>query len=441
MIWIYRIIYLPVLLLLLPYYLARMWKRGGYRDGFFHRFGFFGPLPKRREGLQRIWIQAVSVGELTAIEALLDLLHLDGRFEVVLTTTTSTGLRLTRQRYADRIAAAGVFPLDFWLFSYLAWNRIKPDIAIVLELELWPEHLHQATNRQVPVILANARLSDRSFHRYSVFPRLISRFLNRLHSILPASRFDGERFQALGADPQKLHVTGNLKCDIRITPRLTESEIEEIQRELGFLSEIADAERPLIMIGSSTWRGEEDALVETLRNLINEGLFCRLILVPRHAERRAEIEKLLRRTNFTYHLRSSGQRAPDRTFIYLADTTGDLRMLTQAADLAFIGKSLPPHTEGQTPIEAALLGIPILFGPGMSSFKNIAESLQDCGAAEVVESPEQLHQRAGELLKDKARRAEMVQVAGKWERFHRGATKKTLEQIEAAISRNQCGDQ
>ena len=435
MIWIYRIIYLPVLLVLLPIYLSRMWKRGGYRDGFFHRFGFIGPLPKTREGLQRIWIQAVSVGELTAIEALLDRLHGDGRFEVVLTTTTSTGLRLTRHRYSHRTAAVGVFPLDFWLFQYLAWNRIKPDIAIVMELELWPEHLQQAANRQVPVILANARLSDRSFHRYSVLPILIVGFLNQFHSILAASKFDGERFQALGADPERLQVTGNLKCDTRIEPRLIESEIEDLKRELGFHSETTDGGRPLIIIGSSTWPGEEEALIETLRRVIDDGLFCRLILVPRHAERRAELEKLLGNTNFSYHLRSSRRRAPDETFIYLADTTGDLRTLTQAADLAFIGKSLPPHTGGQTPIEAALLGIPILFGPGMNNFRDIAESLQDCGAAEVVQSPEQLHQRTAELLNDQGRRAEMIRAAGEWGRFHRGATRKTLEEIEMAISR------
>ena len=435
MIWIYRIVFLPILLVLLPIYLSRMWKRGGYRDRFSHRFGLIGPLPKAREGLYRIWIQAVSVGELTAIESLLDRLHGDGRFEVVLTTTTSTGLRLSRHRYASRTAAVGVFPLDFWLFQYLAWKRIKPDIAIVMELELWPEHLQQAANRRVPVILANARLSDRSFHRYSVFPTLIAGLLDRLHSILAASQFDGERFQALRADPERLHVTGNLKCDTRIEPRLNESEIEDLRRELGFHSEAADGDRPLIIIGSSTWPGEEDALIETLRSVVDEGLLCRLILVPRHAERRSELEKLLRRTNFSYHLRSSGQRAPDQTFIYLADTTGDLRTLTQAADLAFIGKSLPPHTGGQTPIEAALLGTPILSGPGMSSFRDIAESLQDCGAAEVVQSPDQLHQRAAELLRDHGRRAEMAKAAREWGRFHRGATRKTLKQIELAISR------
>ena len=158
MIWIYRVLFLPLLLVTLPYYLRRMLKRGGYARDFHHRLGFLDRVPAKTAGVKRIWIQAVSVGELLAAAPLLESLQGDAGIEVVLTTTTSTGYTLARERYNDLAAALGVFPLDFWPCSSLAWRRVDPDLVILLEGELWPEHLHQARVRDVPVLLVNARL-------------------------------------------------------------------------------------------------------------------------------------------------------------------------------------------------------------------------------------------------------------------------------------------
>jgi 3-deoxy-D-manno-octulosonic-acid transferase len=163
MIWVYRILFLPALICSLPYHLWRMWRRGGYRHDFHHRFGLVDRPPPKAPGVKRIWIQAVSVGEAQALGPLLARLREQPNLEIILTTTTSTAYQIIREKYARDVQKVGVFPLDFWPFSRSAWRRLEPDLAVLMEGELWPEHLHQAHARKVPVALINARMSNRSY--------------------------------------------------------------------------------------------------------------------------------------------------------------------------------------------------------------------------------------------------------------------------------------
>ena len=156
MIWFYRALFLPALILCAPYYGMRMLRRGGYGLDFSHRFGKQRNLPAPKEK-KRIWIQAVSVGEVEALAPLLEKLWANDRIEVVITTTTSTAYKIVREKYAQKCLYTGVFPFDFLPFSNAAWNKIKPDLAILMEGELWPEHMHQAVSRKVPLLLINAR--------------------------------------------------------------------------------------------------------------------------------------------------------------------------------------------------------------------------------------------------------------------------------------------
>ncbi len=427
MIWIYRILFLPLLLVTLPYYLRRMLKRGGYARDFHHRFGFLDGVPAKPTGVKRIWIQAVSVGELLAAAPLLESLQGDAGIEVVLTTTTSTGYTLARKRYNDLAAALGVFPLDFWPCSSLAWRRVDPDLVILLEGELWPEHLHQARVRDVPVLLINARLSDRSYKRYRKAPGAAWLF-RQPAAILASTKQDLERFIEIGAQPENVTLTGNLKFDVQIGPELTPGEVRELRGEMGFYSGQKSPD-PLVILGSSTWPGEEQALLETFAAALDQGIDCRLLLVPRHAERRAEIETLLQSRPHPCHFRSQDQQAPDSTMVYVGDTTGELKILTQAADLAFIGKSLPPHCEGQTPIEAAALGKPLLFGPGMTNFREMSQSLLAAGAARQAADTQDLKQSLLELLQDAETRKNMAEAARNWHKTNQGAVKKTIAAI------------
>lgn len=419
MIWFYRLLFLPGLLVALPYYLLRMWRRGGYGKSFQHRFGCFHRLEAPSPGKTRFWLQAVSVGEVLAIRPLIDALQSDPDIEIVLTTTTSTGFEEARKRYTGLVLSIGIFPLDFWLFSQAAWRRIRPDAVILTESELWPEHLHQARRRKVPAYLVNARISDTSFRRYRKVPTLARRMLEKFSGIYAASELDRSRLIELGCAAERVASSGSIKFDVQVGERATEEAQQALRKALGF-----GEARPFVLLGSSTWPGEEAALLQTQQAVIEAGIDCRLLLVPRHAERSTELKVLLNAQALSWHQRSTQKEPEAEVRIYLADTTGELSQLTQAADLAFIGKSLAPNTGGQTPIEAACLGVPILMGPNMNNFKDVAQSLIRAGAAEQVDSAGALREAVIRLATDRSAREVMREAGPAWHLANRGSSQR-----------------
>lgn len=427
MILLYRMLFLPALLLALPYYLSRMWRRGGYGKDFQHRLGRFRRLDSPAQGKSRIWLQAVSVGEVLAVGPLIKALQNEAKVEIVLTTTTSTGYAEARKRYADRVHSIGIFPLDFWLFSWLAWQRIQPDAIILTESELWPEHLHQAKIRQVPAYLVNARMSDKSFARYQKCRRLIGRLLGRFSAIFAASEHDAARLKELAPSAACIQSVGSIKVDVPLPDPIKKEDRDKLMRELGFVS--SDGPPPLVLLGSSTWPGEEAILIDLLAKIRQSGTDLRLLLVPRHAERRAEITALLAKQDLAWHQRSTGQQAGAQTIIHLADTTGELSRLTQVADLAFIGKSLPPNLGGQTPIEAAGLGVPVLMGPNMQNFKLVAKALVQSGAGQGVHSTSELETTVAALIESTDQRQAMGQTGRAWHEKNRGSSRRIAEAI------------
>jgi 3-deoxy-D-manno-octulosonic-acid transferase len=425
MLWLYRILFLPVLFVLSPRYLWRMRRRGGYGDNFSQRFGRHPKISRQKPGARRVWLQAVSVGEMLAIGPLLEKLRLDD-IEVYLTTTTSTGYRVASDRYRGLTIGLGYFPIDWWPFSRRAWRRIAPDLAIITEGERWPEHLKQAANRGVPVLCINARISDQSYASLQRFKPAARLMFDGLTRVLPCSSEDELRFRELGIPASKMTTTGNIKLDLAI-PHLAAAELEHLRRELGFGP-------GLVLLGSSTWPGEEEALLNALRAVHDVGLPCSLLLVPRHAERRIEIERMLQRGGLRYHFRSRGP-APSIVDVTIADTTGELRRLTQLADLVFVGKSLAPHTQGQTPVEAAALEKPIVFGPGMTNFRRIAEELLARGAAKQVATPKDLAAQVTRLFHDPPQREALAKAAAAWHRENAGAIDRTWRIIRAELAR------
>jgi len=426
MLWLYRIIFLPALLLSAPSYVQRMRRRGGYGSKFSHRFGAHEGLPPKRAGVKRVWLQAVSVGEMLAIAPMLEALGRDPHVEIYLTTTTSTGYKLAKERYGKLTMGIGYFPLDWWLFSRRAWRHIAPDLVILTEGERWPEHIFCAKCRGVPVLSINARVSDRSFGRLKKFPAAARQTLDGITLLLPASAQDETLFAELGFPRERMRLTGNIKLDVNIPP-LSPAERDQLRRDLG----LGDG---LVLMGSSTWPGEETALLEALQQVRAGGTKCSLLIVPRHAERRLEIEQLLAASGLKYHFRTSGA-APAEVDVSVADTTGEMRRLLQLADLVFVGKSLPPHTEGQTPVEAAALEKPILFGPGMGNFGDISRDLLARGAALVVKDAAALAETATQLLASPARRAELSAAAGQWQRDNAGAVERTLAVIREELAK------
>lgn len=419
--WLYRLLFLPALLVMLPAYLRRMLRRGGYRDGFSGRFGRVEGLAPKRDGVRRVWIQAVSVGEVLAIAPVLQALRQRADVEVYLTTTTSTGAAQARERYAGWVAAIGYFPLDWWPFSVRAWRRIQPDLIVLTESEFWPEHLHQAVRRRVLVLCINGRLSDRSFSRMLKLRGVVQHLARGVSRVLACSQLDGTRFARLGLPGVPIDVVGSIKLDVEI-PRLDATACAELRASLGLPPE------SLVLLGSSTWPGEEAALLATWKQARAAGLACTLVLVPRHAERRGEIAALLRAAGVRFHLRSTGH-ATGPVDVSVADTTGELRKITQLATLVFVGKSLPPHDQGQTPVEAAILEKPVLFGPGMSNFREIVAGLVMGGAARVVHDADELTRVAVHLLKTPGERETMARACIAWHAANRGAIDKTTAAI------------
>jgi len=455
--WIYRFLYPFALLVGAPFYLRRMWRRGGYSQGFSQRFGCVPPLPAKRVPQvpetaarplaqpcvcrRRLWLQAVSVGELLAVAPLLEAWAREGH-EVYLTTTTSTGYRLARERYAALTIGIGYLPLDWWPFSRKAWATVQPDVALLMEGERWPEHIAQAAQRGVPVVCLNARLSDRSFSRMLRCRWAIGPLLGGITQIFACSEEDAQRFRTLGFAAEQVETTGNIKLDVAV-PMLGAEERAQLRGELGLPAAESGG---LILMGASTWPGEEAALIKTLKRVRAAGIACSLLLVPRHVERRGELFALLRESGRSYRIRSewlrerywrSRENPLEAVAISLADTTGELQRLLQVADLVFVGKSLSPHREGQTPVESAILGRPILFGPGMGNFRQIACELIDCGAARVVGDGQALTAQVYQLLRDTERRAAMSAAGRAWHARNVGAVERTLRAVSELFGKPQ----
>lgn len=430
MIWLYRILILPFFLIMSPYYVGRMLKRGGYGKDFSHRFGNVPVLPKPKNGVKRIWIQAVSVGETEAVAPLLRKLKERKDVEVVLTTTTSTAYKIIHEKYADLVSAYACFPIDFWPFSHKAWNRFAPTLAIQMEGELWPEHLHQARSRGVPVLLVNARLSDKSFRRYRKVSAIARRIFAQIDFICAGTQNDFQRFLQLGVAESRIALAGNMKFDAAGGEAFTDAEKLALYREI-FAPSVPAEKAGEVLLGSSTWPGEEAVMLETFRRARKARPDLKLLIVPRHAERRAEIVALLENCEFRWYLRSQTkpEDVPADADICVADTTGELRRLTQIATVAFVGKSLLPNRGGQTPIECAAIGVPLVYGTEMTNFKDVCRALEDIGSAIKVRDGNAATETLCALLEDSEKRARMSAAEKSWHADNQGATERVFSRI------------
>ncbi len=419
MIWLYRLLFWPLFLILLPNYMLRLWRRGG-KWHLRERFGFIRP-PARKAGVERLWLHAVSVGELNSIGPLLRELKNNPAVEVCLSVTTTTARAIAENKLKDFYTYLFTFPIDN--FSPKALSRLNPDRIIFVEGELWPELLWQARKKNIPVYIIGARLSDRSFRRFSCFKGMTRQLLAKVSGILAATQQDAERYLRLGANPELLTKLGSLKFDAVNPKPLPEAARTELWTSLGFPKDA------VILLGSSTWAGEEKILLDAFLKLKAQNEKLRLLLVPRHAERRSEVEPLLKNCGCTYHMRSRGlvNGAPE---VVLADTTGELAALTQLCALVFIGKSLPPHKDGQNPLEAAAVGKPILMGRGMSNFRQIAQELEEAKGGAFVGSAMELEEALAYLLAHEDYRRTMGEAARAYFEKNRGATLRTLEWLE-----------
>ena len=416
MIW--RLAYRLLLWLLFPWVFLHLWWRSrrqpGYREHIGERFGWY----QARPGRPVIWLHAVSVGETRAAEPLVRALaeRYPGH-ELLLTQMTPTGREAAQQLFGGT-ATIVYLPYDYpgAVARFLA--RFRPRLGILMETEIWFNLIASCARLGVPLLLANARLSEKSARGYKLVAPLTRAALRGLAAVSAQTREDADRLTQLGA--RAAEVTGNLKFDVVLAPPLLALGAELKQR-IG--------QRP-VLLAASTREGEEELVLDALTRIQVERLL--LLLVPRHPQRFDEVANLLARRKLSYLRRSDHRPLPPDCRVLLGDSMGEMAAYYTACDLAFIGGSLLPYG-GQNLIEACAVGRPLLFGPHMYNFAESSRLALAAGAAIEVADAAALGERAGELLRDQATLARMSQAALAFSRAHQGATARNLAICESLL--------
>jgi 3-deoxy-D-manno-octulosonic-acid transferase len=408
--------------LLIPLFVFKMWRRGKYRENFLQRFGRYSPEARQQlagKNRRRAWIHAVSVGEMNVAFALIpELLRRLPDWQIVVTTTTSTGQALARQRLPANIPVL-YFPLDFPPFRRRAYDHIRPDAVILVESELWPGHIWEAERRGVPVFLVNARMSPRSARRHRWAQPVFRSVFDKLAAVCAQSREDAGNFAALGAPRDRVHFTGNMKYDASL-PQAGARTFDPRQA----LSDIGVKPDQPVLVAGSTHPGEEEILFDAVAALRAKFPDLFFVLVPRHVERTPEIVELAKRKGVRLALRT----APGACDCLLVNTTGELKWFYEVATVIFVGKSLA-GIGGQNIVEAAASGHPVVFGPNMQNFQEIARQFVSEGAGIQVADAGELQRVLAELLADAGKRERVASAARRVIEANRGATARTVELI------------
>ncbi len=381
--WVYNSLLSLLLILSLPFILLALLFTRGIRVGFLERVGFY---PRRVKdallGSRPVWIHAVSVGEVRAANSLV--IEIRKRFpdrKILLSTFTRAGYRMACQ--SQPIADGVIFlPLDHPWVIRRTLSLFDPALLIFLETEFWPNLLHLAHSRGVPTLLISGRISPRAFRRYRFFRWFFSRVLRQITTFGMQSQQYAERVADLGVDPNKVMVTGNLKH-----ANWGSLEAEGMDETMGSLN--GDTPRRILVAGS-THRGEEQVLLDTFLNLKSRNPDLLMILAPRHPQRFDEVEKLLQRKKLNYVKKSemNGHGAGDADIVFL-DTLGELPAIYRLAHVVFIGGSLV-DAGGHNLIEPARWSKPVLFGPHMANFSDLADEMKQQGGGIEVSGEEDL---------------------------------------------------
>lgn len=368
----------------------------------------------------RVWVHAVSVGEaITAVPLVEGIRRRWPELAVVLTTVTPTGARIVTERLAD-VATHRYFPIDLPGAVRRAIDAVQPRFFIGMETELWPNFLEALGRRGVPAMIANGRISDRSFRRYRRVRFVVRRMLDRLAVLAMQSDEDARRVIALGAPPERVVVTGSLKTDLAAG---NEGARELWERLLG----VERGDR--LWIAGSTHRGEEAGVVAAHARLRQRHPRLRLILAPRHPERVPEVERVVREHGLEPLRRSALPRDRRPDAVIVIDTVGELAELYRLGDVVFVGGSLVP-LGGHNMLEPALRGKPVLFGPHTANFRESAEALVAGGGARIVADAAELERAVGALLADPETARVMGEAAFRAVVARQGAVQATLALVE-----------
>jgi 3-deoxy-D-manno-octulosonic-acid transferase len=424
---LYNILFTVCFVLSSPYYFARMRRRGNWQKGFAERFGKYSTKLKQAiTNRDVLWMHAVSVGEVNVCTQLIRALEPRvPNLKIVVSTTTTTGMGELQRKLPNHISKI-YYPIDHRKYVARALGAIRPEAIVLIEAEIWPNFLWRARDLGMPVFLVNARLSDRSSRGYRRFGFLFRRLFAGLAGVGAQNEADAEKLRQLGCRPEAIRVVGSLKFDAAKLDERRLLDVPALLRQAG-----VKPGAPLI-VGGSTHAGEEAMLAEQLLRLRARFPDLFLVLVPRHFERSREVGRELqaRRVKFAYRseLLSREEFAPGEIDCLIVNTTGELKHFYEHATIIFVGKSLTAQG-GQNPIEPGALGKPMVFGPNMQNFAEVAGNLvQQNGAIQVRDSAE-LEKALGDLLADQARRQELGRNALKVVHENLGAIERTADMI------------
>jgi len=420
-----RRLYSLLLYLALPLIGARLlwraWRAPAYARRACERFALKLP-PLARGG---IWLHAVSVGESIAAAPLVEaLLQRYADLPLTVTCMTPTGSERIRALFGSRVQHC-YLPYDLPFAARRFIDLVQPKLAVLMETELWPNHIHQCARRGIPVVLANARLSARSAKGYARFGSLTRAMLGELNWIAAQNCSDAERFAQLGAAQEKISVAGSIKFDLKPPANL--------QDHASALRQHWQAQSRPLWIAASTHDGEDDIVLAAHKILLQSRPQTLLILVPRHPERFNAVYQLCQRQGFAVKRRSSGEAVEASTQVLLGDSMGELLFLYALADVALVGGSLVPHG-GHNLLEPAALGKPLLSGPHVFNFADIAAQLEQAGALQTVTDAPSLAAALERLWDNPKQSAQMQSAALDVLRQGQGALARLLSGMDNLLN-------
>ncbi|MFL2871527.1 MAG: 3-deoxy-D-manno-octulosonic acid transferase [Pirellulaceae bacterium] len=428
MAYLYNLAYLVAIILASPLLIISSIRKGKYRQGWGAKL--FGIVPRSRNDKPCIWLHAVSVGEVNLLQPILaEISKKHPDWECVISTTTLTGMDLAQRKYSQYT----VFycPLDFSWAVANAFRRVNPAMLVLVELEVWPNIIRSAHKRGCPVVIANGRLSERSFAGYKKISFLIRQTMKRISAVAAQNKDYANRFVSLGVNPSRVHITGSIKFDGAQTNRSNET-----TQSLISLSGL-NPDMPVILAGS-TQIEEEKFVIQTFSDLLPDHPEIQLIIVPRHPERFDAVAEMLEDQIYPWVRRSeiTEPLADGSWKILLVDVIGELGAWWGTADIALVGGSFGKRG-GQNMIEPAAYGAAVCFGPSTRNFRDVVQQLLNAKAAVVVQDQLELTEFMRTCLQDQAFAEDLGTRAKTLVSEQLGATTQTIDILAKAMANSQ----
>lgn len=433
--FLYNILFFIAGLFLLPHFYLKMKRRGGYKANFKNRFGRYTPEQLKNIGEGgAILIHAVSVGEVgVAFQFMASMREVNPNQRFVISTTSSTGWKEAEKRLTENDTLI-YNALDLPIFVNRELDRIKPSAFITVETEIWPNLIRACARRSIPMFIVNGRISDKTAPTYRKLRFWFGPVLRLFKLILVQSDLDASRFISAGANPETIQVTGSFKFDVAKRNEVKEAMWKELLEKSAFNAP------QMILLGASTWDGEEALLLDTYKALSQKYPNLRLILVPRHFERREVVEKEISARGLNSVRKSdldSGaykvKPLTDRDVI-LADTTGEIMGLFPFAAVTVIGRTFRSQG-GQNMIEPCLVGVPTIVGPETQNFRPVMADLLASKAIIQLSKDEELIPELDRLLGDDTARKELGTTASKAVLARRGVVNHCVNAVKSVIFR------